>query len=162
MNTDHPRRRSPRGLRAMGHDPNRGGYVPSRVPLMTLVGSPAQRILCTTSLVFAHPARKNQVPTGPPCRNLICSLLTAVSGAPDYSPPFRGRGLLWTAGAWPGAPRRVPSGVRGGRRPDHRAAPKSKFVSPHPPTPSPSPHPHRRVRPSGTEPPAPDPGRRGP
>ena len=45
----------------MGCDPNRGGYVPSRVPLMTLVGGPAQRILCTTSLVFAPQRAKTRM-----------------------------------------------------------------------------------------------------
>ena len=45
----------------MEHDPNGWGHLPSRVPVMSLFRSPAQNILCSTSLVFARPARKNQV-----------------------------------------------------------------------------------------------------
>jgi hypothetical protein len=45
----------------MEADPNRRGHLPSCVPLMTLFGNPVQKILCFTSLVFARPARKNQV-----------------------------------------------------------------------------------------------------
>ncbi len=45
----------------MEPDPNRRGHLPSLVPLMTLFGYPVKRILCPTSLVFARPARKNQV-----------------------------------------------------------------------------------------------------
>ena len=81
----------------MGHDPDRGGDVPSRVPLMTLVGSPAQRILCTTSLVFARPARKNQVILSgssraemprPHHRNPFGFFASADIGKPDSPPPL--------------------------------------------------------------------------
>ena len=45
----------------MEHDPNGKGHLPSRVPVMRLLGSPVQEIFCPASLVFARPARKNQV-----------------------------------------------------------------------------------------------------
>ncbi len=47
----------------MEPDPNSTDHLLSRVPLMRLFGSPVQKILCPTSLVFARRAGKNQVLT---------------------------------------------------------------------------------------------------
>ncbi len=44
----------------MGHDLNRRGHLPSRLPWMRLFGSPLQQILCSDNLVFARSARTNQ------------------------------------------------------------------------------------------------------
>jgi hypothetical protein len=56
----HSERRSPRWVRAMEYDPNWRGHLPSRVPLVSPLGSPEQKILCPTSSVLARPVRKYQ------------------------------------------------------------------------------------------------------
>ncbi len=58
VNNDHPRRRYPRGLRAMEHDQNRRGHLPSRVPLMRLLGSPVQKILLPHQFCFCAASAK--------------------------------------------------------------------------------------------------------
>ena len=40
----------------MEHDPNGKGHLPSRVPVMRLLGSPVQEIFCPASLVFCAPS----------------------------------------------------------------------------------------------------------
>jgi len=68
----------------------------------------------------------------PPAPDLLgYLLLTAVSDAPD-TPRIPGARPHLDGWGGPGAARRGSSGCQAGRRPDRRAGPKSKFLSPSP------------------------------